>query len=151
MNAIELLKSDHDKVEELFKQVEATEDENKKHGLFTQIKAELETHTHIEETIFYPAIMVNKEIKDIVLEGLEEHKQAKTLLRDIPNLSDGSEKFDAKLKVLMEDVEHHVEEEESEMFPLVKKAFDKEQLEKLGEQLQSEKLSFQKSQAASAS
>lgn len=62
MNAVELLKSDHDKVEELFKQVEATEDENKKHGLFTQIKAELETHTHIEETIFYPAIMVNKEI-----------------------------------------------------------------------------------------
>ena len=151
MNAIELLKADHDKVTELFKQAEATEDQNKKHGLFTQIKNELLTHTHIEETIFYPAIMVNEEIKDIVLEGLEEHKQAKILLREIPNLAADSEKFEPKLKVLMEDIEHHVEEEETEMFKLVKKAFDKEQLEELGERMQAEKLNFQKSQSASAS
>ena len=150
MNAIELLKQDHDKVKEIFKQVEATENDDKKHQLFKQIKLELETHTHIEETIFYPTIMVNEEIKDIVLEGLEEHKQAKTLLRDIPNLSDGSEKFDAKLKVLMEDVEHHVKEEETEMFPLVKKAFDKAKLEALGAQLEAEKQTFKKSRQASA-
>ncbi len=149
MNALELLKSDHDKVDELFKQAEATEDENKKHGLFTQIKMELLTHTHIEETIFYPAITVNEEIKDIVLEGLEEHKQAKTLLRDIPNLSDGSEKFDPKFKVLMEDIQHHVKEEEGEMFPLIKKAFDKTQLEELGAQMAAEKISFQKDYKAS--
>lgn len=150
MDAIELLKADHDKVEDLFKQVEATEDENKKHGLFVQIKNELLTHTHIEETIFYPAIMVNEEIKDIVLEGLEEHKQAKILLREIPNLSDGSEKFDPKLKVLMEDIEHHVKEEEEEMFPLVKKAFDKEKLEALGNQLAAEKVNFKKTLTAAA-
>ncbi len=150
MNALELLKADHDKVDELFKQAEATEDENKKHGLFTKIKTELLTHTHIEETVFYPAIMKNEELKDIVLEGLEEHKQAKTLLREIPNLSDGSEKFDPKFKVLMEDIEHHVKEEEEEMFPLVRKAFSKEQLEELGEQLAAEKQNFQKSYQASA-
>ena len=150
MNAIELLKADHDKVEELFEQVEATEDESKKHQLFEQIKLELETHAHIEETVFYPAIMKNEEIKDLVLEGLEEHKQAKTLLREIPKLADGSEKFEEKLKVLMEDVEHHVEEEESEMFPKVKKAFNSTQLEELGTELEAAKQSFQKSYQTSA-
>lgn len=150
MDAIELLKSDHDKVDKLFKQAEATESDAKKHELFEQIKLELLTHTHIEETIFYPTIMVNEEIKDIVLEGLEEHKQAKTLLREIPRLADGSEKFEAKFKVLQEDVEHHVEEEEEEMFKLVRKAFDKSQLEELGARMEAEKLVFQKSYAASA-
>ncbi len=150
MDAIELLKSDHKKVSALFKEAEATEDENKKHSLFTQIKTELLTHTHIEETIFYPAIMVNEEIKDIVLEGLEEHKQAKILLREIPKLSAESIKFEPKFKVLMEDIEHHVEEEESEMFKLVRKAFDKEQLEELGAQMEEEKINFQKLQSASA-
>ncbi len=149
MNALELLKSDHDKVDELFKQAEATEDENKKHGLFTQIKMELLTHTHIEETIFYPAIMVNEDIKDIVLEGIEEHKQAKTLLCEIPNLSAESEKFDPKFKVLMEDIEHHVKEEEDEMFPMVKKAFDKQQLEELGAQMAAEKITFQENYKSS--
>lgn len=150
MDALELLKADHDKVGELFKQVEDTEDEGKKHRLFEKIKLELETHTHIEETIFYPAIIKNEEIKDIVLEGLQEHKQAKTLLREIPNLADGSEVFDAKLKVLMEDVEHHVEEEEEEMFPKVRKAFDSARLEELGAELEAEKQNFQKSYRASA-
>lgn len=150
MNALELLKADHDKVDKLFKQAEATESEAKKHELFEQIKLELLTHTHIEETIFYPTIMVNEEIKDIVLEGLEEHKQAKTLLREIPQLADGSEKFEAKFKVLMEDIEHHVEEEESDMFKKVRAAFDKAQLEEMGAQMEAEKLVFQKSYKASA-
>lgn len=150
MNALELLKADHEKVEKLFKQAEATEDESKKHELFEQIKLELLTHTHIEETIFYPAIMKDDEIKDIVLEGLEEHKQAKTLLREIPRLSDGSEKFDAKFKVLMEDIEHHVEEEEEEMFKKVKKAFDAAQLDEMGAQMEAEKVNFQQSYQASA-
>lgn len=151
MDALELLKKDHDTVSELFKKVKATESETAHQQLFEKIKEELENHTHIEETIFYPAIIKNEEIKDIVMEGLEEHKQAKTLLREIPNLSEGSEKFEAKLKVLMEDIEHHVEEEEEEMFPMVRKALSKEQLEKLGEQLKAEKESFKKSQTAGAS
>jgi len=150
MDAIELLKSDHDKVSKLFEQAEATESDAKKHELFEQIKLELLTHTHIEETIFYPTIMVNEEIKDIVLEGLQEHKQAKTLLREIPNLADGSEVFEAKFKVLMEDIEHHVEEEESDMFKKVRAAFDKAQLEEMGAQMEAEKLVFQKSYKASA-
>ena len=94
--------------------------------------------------------MVNEEIKDIVLEGLQEHKQAKTLLREIPKLADGSEVFEAKFKVLMEDIEHHVEEEESDMFKKVRAAFDKAQLEEMGAKMEAEKLVFQKSYTTSA-
>src|SRR5256885_15748678 len=106
MNALELLKKDHQKVSGLFKQVEATEDEKQHERLFEQIKTELETHTHIEETVFYPALQKQEELKDLVLEALEEHKQVKTLIREIERLSDGSERFDAKLKVMGENVEH---------------------------------------------
>ena len=132
MNALELLKQDHRKVSELFDKVEATESEKEHERLFEQIRTELETHTHIEETVLYPAFQKHEELKDIVLEAYEEHKQVKTLIREIGRLSDGSERFDAKLKVMGENVEHHVEEEENEMFPKVKQLFSGEELEQLG-------------------
>ena len=149
MNAIELLKQDHDKVDRLFQKVKGSE-EDKHKELFEQIKQELEVHTHIEETIFYPKIKEEKELEDIVLEGIEEHHQAKIFLRELASLSDDSEKFEPKLKVLMEDVEHHVMEEEGEMFPKIEKIFDEATLEDLGKQMEEEKKSFKKSQTASA-
>ena len=82
MNAIELLKQDHDKVDRLFQKVKATE-EDQHQELFEQIKQELEVHTHIEETIFYPKIKEEKELEDIVLEGIEEHHQVKMFLREL--------------------------------------------------------------------
>jgi len=111
MNALELLKTDHQKVKELFKKAEGANAERQKQ-LFEQIKKELETHTHIEEMIFYPAVRQTEELEKMVLESLEEHKQVKTLLREMENLTSDSEKFEPKLKVLMENVEHHAEEEE---------------------------------------
>jgi hemerythrin superfamily protein len=151
MNAIELLKADHDKVEELFKQVEADEDGDHK-SIFEQIKAELDVHAHIEEVIFYPKLKEegDEELKDVVLEGIEEHRQVKMFLKELSNLTDESEKFDPKLKVLMEDVRHHVEEEESEMFPKVEKQFDEAVLEELGAEMEKEKASFKKTQKATA-
>ena len=149
MNAIELLKQDHDKVDRLFQKVKATE-EDQHQELFEQIKQELEVHTHIEETIFYPKIKEEKELEDIVLEGIEEHHQVKMFLRELSNLTDDSEKFEPKLKVLMEDVTHHVQEEEGEMFPKIEKIFDESTLEDLGKQMEEEKKSFKKSQTASA-
>ena len=151
MNALDLLKEDHKKVAQLFGQAEGTENEKKKQQLFEQIKTELDTHTHIEETIFYPAIQKNEDLKDMVLEALEEHKQVKTLLREISSLADGSEKFDAKLKVMKENVEHHVEEEETEMFPKVEKALDKAQLEECGQQMEEEKKKYGKQQRTASS
>ena len=144
MDALELLKKDHRKVAELFEQVEATEDEKKHRQLFEQIKGELETHAHIEEAVMYPAFEKKEELKDMVLEAYEEHKQIKTLLREIAALSDGSERLDAKLKVMGENVEHHVDEEENEMFPKVKKLYDKEQLERMGQELEAAKKQFGK-------
>ena len=152
MNAIELLKADHEIVSDLFEQVKATEDSE--HGpLFEQIKSELDVHTHIEETLFYPKLKEegNEELVDIVLEGIEEHRQAKMFLKELAALSDDSEKFEPKLKVLMEDVEHHVKEEEGEMFPLVEDQFDEEILEELGAAMEAEKKDFKQELAAAAS
>lgn len=147
MNAIELLKQDHDKVDRLFQKVKATEEEKHKE-LFEQIKQELEVHTHIEETIFYPKIKEEKELEDIVLEGIEEHHQVKMFLRELSNLAGDSEKFEPKLTVLIEDVAHHVMEEEGEMFPKIEKIFDAATLEDLGKKMEEEKKSFKKTQTA---
>ena len=151
MNAIELLKEDHDRVDKLFQSVKATPDGDHK-DLFEQIKAELDVHTHIEETIFYPKLKEDgdDELKDIVLEGIEEHRQAKMFLKELAALTDDSEKFDPKLKVLMEDISHHVMEEEGQMFPMVKEQFDESTLQELGKQMEKEKASFGKSQKASS-
>ena len=150
MNAIELLKADHKKVNALFGKVKATEEaEHKK--LFEQIREELEIHTHIEETIFYPALKEEPELEDIVLEGIEEHHQAKIFLRELAALTDESEKFEPKLKVLMEDITHHVQEEEGEMFPKVEEIFDETALTELGAEMEKEKQKFKKSYSASSS
>ena len=141
MNAIELLKTDHDKVSRLFQKVKAT-DESEHKALFEQIMEELEVHTHIEETIFYPKVKDEKELEDLVLEGLEEHHQVKMFLRELSALADDSEKFEPKLKVLMEDVTHHVQEEEDEMFPLVDDQIEDSTLERLASQMEAEKAAF---------
>jgi iron-sulfur cluster repair protein YtfE (RIC family) len=151
MNAIELLKNDHDKVDKLFQKVKANEGGDNT-DLFEQIKAELEVHTHIEEKIFYPRLIEegDEELKKITQEGIEEHRQAKMFLREISALTEDSEKFEPKMKVLMEDIEHHVQEEEGEMFIMVEKQFDAAILEELGAELEKEKRSFAKSGGASA-
>lgn len=140
MDALELLKTDHKTVKELFKKVEASKNDKQQKQLFEEIKMELETHTHIEETVFYPAVAKHDELKDMVLESLEEHKQVKTLLREMDNLTEDSEKFEPKLKVLMENVEHHAEEEEeAKMFPKVRKLMDAGALDQLGQELEAAK------------
>ncbi|MEO8650070.1 MAG: hemerythrin domain-containing protein [Acidobacteriota bacterium] len=150
MSVLELLKKDHDKVDKLFQKVKGTPDEDHKE-LFEQIKAELDLHAHVEEVIFYPKLKEegDEELKKITLEGIEEHRQAKMFLRELAALSDDSEKFEPKLKVLMEDIEHHVQEEEGQMFPMVEEQLDKETLEALGKEIEKEKQSAGKSAASS--
>jgi hemerythrin superfamily protein len=149
MDALELLKQDHEKVKELFEEAEEAEGKQQQ-DIFEQIKSELETHARIEETVFYPAIQKLDELKDMVLESLEEHKQIKTLLREIENLASDSEKFEPKLQVLMENVEHHAEEEEEgKMFPKIRQIMNKQQLEQLGSELETAKGQGQKRRKAS--
>lgn len=151
MNAVELLKADHDVVRKLFQDVKESE-ESKHPAIFKRIKAELDVHAHIEEVIFYPKLQADgdKELVDIVLEGIEEHRQMKMFLRQIADLSDGSEQFAPKLKVLMEDTDHHVKEEEDKMFPLVKEQFESNVLNRLGDKIIIEKENFNKEASAAA-
>lgn len=124
-DAIEMLKADHAAVKKLFK----TTDQSIAHAgkekiaIFAQIKATLEVHATIEEEIFYPVVKQarSEHVKDEVREGYEEHKQIKTLLAALSAISPTDESYNTKLKVLKEDVEHHVKDEEGEMFPDAKK------------------------------
>jgi hemerythrin superfamily protein len=137
MDVLELLKEDHRKVKELFEQCQEMEDKKQLRQLYKEIKSELELHARVEETIFYPAMEEHEELKDMVLESLEEHKQIKTVLREMSKLSPSNERFKPKLKVLMDDVEHHAEEEEEgKMFPEIRKIIDTSELEELGEEVE---------------
>jgi hemerythrin superfamily protein len=140
MNAIELLKKDHQKVAGLFKQYESAGAEAfaKKEELFRRIKQELDIHARIEEEIFYPAAkqVPDEEARELVAEAAEEHKQVKILLAELDGMDAEDERFDAKMKVLQEDVEHHVEEEENELFPKARKGLGSDRLEDLGRQLE---------------
>jgi len=141
MNAIELLKADHEKVSEIFEKLEDTteSDEKTRTELFTKLKQELDLHAHIEETIFYPVLKKAEETRDITMEGIQEHHVVKVLLGELNSMGAGSEVWTAKLKVLQENVEHHVEEEEDDMFKSARQVLSKERLEELGAQMEQEK------------
>jgi len=136
MDALELLKQDHQAVKDLFGQLDDTEDTKQRKRLFDQIDTQLNIHAHIEETVFYPEIQKIDELKDMVEEALEEHQEVKTLLEEIEGLDPEAEQFSASLEELMENVEHHVAEEEDEMFPKVRERCDQATLDRLGDQLE---------------
>ena len=138
MDAFELLKADHKKVAELFDQLDAAKGKAKL-SIFRQIQDELELHTHIEEKIFYPALEKPEETHDLTLEAYEEHKVVKTLLAELSNAKSADDEWQAKAKVLRENVEHHVEEEESELFDKADDALSDEQIESLGDRMATEK------------
>src|SRR5690348_5853177 len=120
-DAISLLKEDHDAVEKLFKQFESAKGEGRKEKLARQICLELTVHTKIEEEIFYPACEGKIE-EDMLKEAKVEHDSAKLLMAEIEGGSGQSDDFfDAKVQVLSEQIEHHVEEEEGELFKEVRK------------------------------
>jgi len=141
MNAFTLLKADHKKVAGIFEKLEPTTERGVKTRaeLFSQLKSELDVHARIEEEIFYPALKEANETHDIILEGYEEHGVIKTLLGELDELAKDDETWGAKLKVLQENVEHHVEEEEGEMFPKAKEVLSAEEIEALGERLEAAK------------
>jgi hemerythrin superfamily protein len=126
MDAIELLLADHRNVEKLFKDYEKlVEDDgsyNEKEALAATICAELTVHAQIEEEIFYPAARDILDEEDLVDEAVVEHASAKDLIAQLSDMAPDDDLYDAKIKVLSELIEHHVEEEEDEMFPKLKKA-----------------------------
>jgi hemerythrin-like domain-containing protein len=137
VDAITLLKEDHDKVKDLLTQLEATTERGVKtrSELFATIKGELTVHEIIEEEIFYPELKAHPKARDIVLEAFEEHHVVDTLMGELESLDVSDETWGAKAKVMQENIEHHIEEEEGEMFTKARQVFDRAELEDLGERM----------------
>ena len=138
MNAFELLKADHKKVAGLFDRLEAAHGKAKL-DVFKQIKSELDLHAHIEEKILYPALEKPEETHDLTLEAYEEHKVVKTLLSELAGAKTANDEWQAKATVLRENVEHHVKEEENELFDKADDALSDEEIEALGNRMEAEK------------
>jgi len=144
MDAISLLKKDHANVKALFSQVEELSDRAtaSRKRLFDKVNAELRTHSEIEEQIFYPAVKQRAEDgeeRDLVLESYEEHAIVATLLDQMQELAPDDETFAPKFNVLMELVRQHIKEEEKELFPGARDLFDRDEMERLGQELQTAK------------
>ncbi len=148
MNAIDTLKLDHRVVDALFTQAMSMSP-SKRGPVYKKISNELAAHAHIEEAIFYPRLLKegDKELKKIVLEGIEEHSQIHMFHDQLDTMKPAEERFEPKLTVLQEDIRHHVKEEENEMFDLVESQFSSEALERLGEEMEAERARFQKEKA----
>jgi hemerythrin superfamily protein len=143
VDALALLTADHETVRELFdqfKDAKEAKDTKRLEELQQKIFRELQVHTSIEEEVFYPeAQEVGEEADELVKEGVEEHHVVKILMDEIEDLMPDDDAFVAKMTVLIENVEHHAEEEEEELFPQLEKVFGKERLEAMGEKLQQAK------------
>jgi hemerythrin superfamily protein len=138
MDAITLLKDDHKTVEKLFKEFEKTGDRavKTKRKLVDQMIEELTTHAYIEETIFYPAAReAAPDTASHVLESIEEHHVVVWMLSELAGMDPADERFTAKATVLIENVRHHVKEEEQDWFPEVRKAMGRKVLQQLGEEM----------------
>ena len=137
MNAIDLLEKQHREVEELFEEFDDAGDgaRKTKERLCRDISDQLAVHAEIEEKLFYPESK-QEDTEEILRESVEEHLSMKRLLAEIMEGGTGDEQFMARMKVLKEQVEHHVDEEEKELFPKVRKACSKEELEELGTRME---------------
>jgi hemerythrin superfamily protein len=138
MNAITLLKNDHKTVEDLFKRFEKLGPRavKSKQDIVERIIRELSIHAAIEEMLFYPAVReaaAGSDTGEMVLESLEEHHIVKWVLAELEKMPADHERFDAKVTVLIENVRHHVEDEEKELFPQVNKLVGKAGLDELGD------------------
>ncbi len=134
MNALTMLEEDHAKVKDLLAGLEATTERGVKirAELFATIKGELTLHETIEEEIFYPALKAHPKAKDIVLEGYEEHHVVDLLMGELERMDVTDEAWGPKALVMKENIEHHIEEEEGEMFKQARQVFDSGELEALG-------------------
>lgn len=138
MNALELLKKDHERISDLFADAKTYVDMRR---LFDTIKSELETHAHVEQTLFYPQYQNNERLKDLVQDAKSQHGLIKELLEDLEH-QDGPE-FENSFQTLMAEVELHFAAEENEIFPQVRSAMDGPDLGKLGDELETDKLEYQ--------
>lgn len=137
MDALALLKKDHDQVKKMLKDLDDTTDRaiKTRQDLFERLKFSLTVHEQMEEAVLYPALKEHAETKEIVLEAYEEHDVVDTILGELEQTPFDDETWHAKLTVMRENLLHHIQEEEDEMFGQVRRLFDKATLESLGDQM----------------
>jgi hemerythrin-like domain-containing protein len=150
MDAMSLLKEDHRRVKKMLAELESTTERGVKtrEELFARVKRELVVHEAIEEEIFYPALKEHPKTKDIALEAYEEHHVVDTVMAEIEGVAYDDETWGAKFKVMKENLEHHIEEEEGEMFKQARQVFDQDELAQLGESMKARKEDLIRQQAA---
>jgi hemerythrin-like domain-containing protein len=138
MDAISLLEADHKEVKKMLAEGEKTTEraEKTRTTVFAELKAAMVLHERIEEEIFYPALKEHPKAKDIVLEAFEEHHVVDDIMGELEQTDVTDEKWAAKFKVMKENIEHHIEEEEGEMFKSARQVFDDGELEDLGAKMQ---------------
>jgi hemerythrin-like domain-containing protein len=141
MNAIALLEADHQKVKRLLTELDSTTERGIKTRteLFATIKGELTLHEIVEEEIFYPELKAHPKAQDIVLEAYEEHHVVDLLMGELEALDVSDETWGAKATVMKENIEHHIEEEEGEMFKQARQVFDRQELDALGARMAARK------------
>lgn len=142
----DLLKQDHDKVRDMFEQIEE-EDAEARPDLFSELQSELLTHLELEEKFFYPVLEETEDARQKALEAYEEHNVAKTVLGECSKLDADDERWEAKIKVLQEIVNHHLQEEEKVIFKMAKKIMEKEQIQKITGQIRQQKSEVEKKAA----
>jgi hemerythrin superfamily protein len=136
MDALKLLKEQHDEVEKLLESLEKSRKSERKQALFIEVADKLAAHATMEEKLFYPAVKAKK-TEELVLESTEEHLAIKRVLADLLKTDVDDERFDAKLTVLKEEVRHHArDEEEKTLFPMVRKLLSKDELAELGSSME---------------
>jgi hemerythrin superfamily protein len=139
MNAIELLTSQHREFDDLFEEYEAAGEgaTRARERVFKQIADALAIHSEIEEKIFYPEVRESDpELEDTLRESVEEHLSMKRIIADLLDAGSQDPQFDAKVRVLQEQVEHHVEEEEGELFPRTRRSCSSDQLDEMGARME---------------
>lgn len=138
MKATDLLRKQHREMEVLFEKLLKSDDDRLRKSLALEISSMLEIHMTIEESFFYPAYRQaagSTKADDLLLEGYEEHHVVDLILAELPKADPSAERFEAKMKVLKGILEHHVGEEERELFPDAERKLGQERLEKLGAQM----------------
>ena len=137
MHALDLLEHDHQEVKKLLERGEDTTERAVKTRteILRKLKTEMDAHEAIEEEIFYPALKEHDEAKDLVLEGFEEHHVVDRLIQELESTDVDDERWAAKFSVMKENIEHHIEEEEGEMFEIARKVFNDDRLAELGDRM----------------
>jgi hypothetical protein len=139
MNLYEMLHQDHEKVKNLFEQLEAAgeDQERRREQLFSSLFLELDAHSQAEERFFYSQLKSEDQTRELVLESLDDHKLIKRLLEELDSMDKGSPEWTSKCRILRENVEEHVRTEEADLFPLAREVFEDEEAAGIAEDIES--------------